>query len=317
MSTLQRLRALTLIGASACLALTACGSSTSNATGASTASSGGSAAAAAVSCPNGQIRFGIEPYEDPAKLTPAYTVLANALQTRLGCPVKLQIVESYAAEVLAMRNHQLEMAEFGPLGFVFASRLAGAEALASFADANGRLTTYKAGLWVPSGSAITSVAGLKGHTLALSSAGSTSGDALPRLAIKQAGLSQSDVKLEYAGGHPQSLLALTNGKVDAAEVNTQEQATAVAARSFDPSKYREIWVSDPIPNDPVTVAGTLDPALKAAIATALLQLSPGDVAQVGAFLDVNPPGPMVAVTKDTYRPLFVLASTLGLTEKDV
>jgi len=116
MPTLQRLRVLTLIGASACLALTTCGSSTSGATGASSASSGGSAAAAAVSCPNGQIRFGIEPYEDPAKLTPAYTVLANALQTRLGCPVKLQIVESYAAEVLAMRNHQLEMAEFGPLG---------------------------------------------------------------------------------------------------------------------------------------------------------------------------------------------------------
>ena len=314
MPAMQRLRVLALIGASACLALSACGSSTSSATG---ATSGGSAAAAAVTCPNGQIRFGIEPYEDPAKLTPAYTVLANALQTRLGCPVRLQIVESYAAEVLAMRNHQLEMAEFGPLGFVFASQLAGAEAVASFADANGQLTTYKAGIWVPFGSAITNVAGLKGHTLALSSAGSTSGDALPRLALKQAGLSQSDLKLEYAGGHPESLLALTNGKVDAAEVNTQEQATAVAAGSFDPSKYREIWVSDPIPNDPVTVAGTLDPALKAAIAKALLQLSPGDVAQVGAFLDVNPPGPMVAVTKDTYRPLFVLASTLGLTEKDV
>jgi phosphonate transport system substrate-binding protein len=49
----------------------------------------------------------------------------------------------------------------------------------------------------------------------------------------------------------------------------------------------------------------------------MLQLSPADVAQVGSFLDVNPPGPMVSVTKQTYQPLFDLAATLGLTKKDV
>ena len=313
MSTLRRLGLLAGLGALAGLALTGCGSSSSN--GSSPASVTG--AAAKVSCPNGQLRFGIEPYEDPAKLTPAYTVLANALQAKLGCPVKLQIVQNYSAEVLAMRNGQLELAEFGPLGYVFANQKAGAEAVASFADGTGKLTTYKAGLWVPASSPITSIAQLKGHTVALSSAGSTSGDALPRYAFKKAGLAAGDVKLEYAGGHPQSLLALTNGKVDAAEVNTQEQATATAAGKFDSSKYRKIWESDPVPNDPVTVAGSLSPDLKQAITQAMLQLSPSDVAQVGSFLDVNPPGPMVSVTKQTYQPLFDLASTLGLTEKDV
>src|SRR5262245_42905253 len=77
-------------------------------------------AASRVTCPGGSVRFGIEPYEDPAKLTPAYKVLAAALQKSLGCTVKLQIVEDYPAEVLAMRNKKLEIAEFGPLGFVFA-----------------------------------------------------------------------------------------------------------------------------------------------------------------------------------------------------
>ena len=43
--------------------------------------------------------------------------------------MKLQIVESYAAEVLAMRNDQLDVAQFGPLGFVLASQRAGAEPL--------------------------------------------------------------------------------------------------------------------------------------------------------------------------------------------
>jgi ABC-type phosphate/phosphonate transport system substrate-binding protein len=38
----------------------------------------------------------------------------------------------------------------------------------SFADSKGRLTTYKAGIWVPADSTIRSIADLKGHSLALS-----------------------------------------------------------------------------------------------------------------------------------------------------
>src|SRR5262249_41167040 len=89
-------------------------------------------------CPDGEVRFGIEPYEAPAKLTPAYQVLASALQHKLGCPVKLQIVQDYSAEVLAMRNGQLDVAEFGPLGFVFAYQKAHAEPLVSFGQTDGK-----------------------------------------------------------------------------------------------------------------------------------------------------------------------------------
>ena len=57
---------------------------------------------------------------------------------------------------------------------------------------------------------------------------------MPRYAMIQAGLNpDKDVKIEYAGGHPQSLLALVNGKVDAGEINSQQQATATAAHQFD------------------------------------------------------------------------------------
>ncbi|SEN28111.1 phosphate/phosphite/phosphonate ABC transporter substrate-binding protein [Nonomuraea pusilla] len=277
----------------------------------------GTSGASAATCPGGRIRFGVEPYEDPAKLKPAYETLAAALQRKLDCPVELKIVDDYSAEVLAMRNGQLELAEFGPLGYVFASRLAGAQAVASFADAKGALTSYTAGIWVPTGSPITSVKDLAGRSLALSSAGSASGDALPRYALKTQGVAESSVKIDYAGGHPEALLALVNGKVDAAEINSQQLATARAAGTFDPAKYRQIWKSEPVPNDPITVSGRLDPAFREAVAKALVELEPADVAKVGAFLDVDPPGPLVRVTEQTYKPLFDLATTLGLTEKDV
>lgn len=293
-----------------------CGSDdkTTSTTTKAAATSGGSTAAP---CPNGQIRFGIEPYEDPAKLTPAYKTLAAAMQRTLGCPVKLQIVDDYSAEVLAMQNGKLDVAEFGPLGFVFASQRAGAEPVASFADAKGQLSTYKGGIWVKKDSPIKRLQDLSGKSLALSEPGSTSGDALPRYALQQVGIdAKKDLKVEYAGGHPESLLALTKGKVDAAEINTQQAATSKGAGQFDASKFRQIWTSEPIPNDPITVAKGLDPAVKAKIKQSLLKLSPADVGKVGAFLDVDPPGPMVAVTKGTYQPLFDLAKALHLTEKD-
>ncbi|UVS79650.1 phosphate/phosphite/phosphonate ABC transporter substrate-binding protein [Actinokineospora sp. UTMC 2448] len=293
----------TAILIAALLALTACG--------------GTDPAADSPTCPNGEIRFGIEPYEDPAKLTPAYGVLTGALQRELNCPVRLQVVHDYSAEVLAMQNGKLELAQFGPLGYVFASERAQAEPLVSFGDANGRLTSYQAGIWVPVDSPVKSLADLRGRSLALSEPGSTSGDALPRYALSKAGLGRDEVKIDYAGGHPEAVLALINGKVDAAEINTQQLATASAAGTFDPAGFRQVWASDPIPNDPITVAGALDPAFKTAVRDALLRLTPQEIAQVGALLDVDPPGPMVAVDRATYQPLFDLAAELGLTEGDV
>ncbi|MEQ4565216.1 phosphate/phosphite/phosphonate ABC transporter substrate-binding protein [Paenarthrobacter sp. CAP02] len=288
------------------LALTACGGSAQS-----------SPAATSATCPNGGIKFGIEPYEDPAKLKPAYDVLAAALSKKLECPVSVQVVEDYAAEVLAMRNGKLDLGQFGPLGYVFADAKAGAEPLVSFGTAGKELSTYTAGIWVPKDSPIQAIGDLKGKSLALGSVGSTSGDVLPRFGLREAGIADADLKMDYAGGHPEALLALTNGKVDAAEINSQTLATAVAAGTFAPDKYRQVWTSHPIPNDPITVRGDADPAFKAAVKDAFLSLAPADVAKVGEFLDVTPPGPLLEVTKDNYQPLFELAKTMNLTEKDL
>lgn len=302
-------------GAAATLAIalagvSACSSDTSDKANASSNTS-------TFQCPSGGINFGVEPYEDSSKLIPAYKAVSSALQKSLNCKVNIQITESYAAEILAMQNGKLQVGEFGPLGYVFASQNADAIPVASFANANGTLSTYTAGIWVKKGSPIQSVKDLRGKSLALSSAGSTSGDAYPRYAILSSGMAANDVKTTYAGGHPQSLLALTNGKVDAAEINSQEEATAIAAKSFDPSQYREIWKSQPIANDPIAVWGKSSPAFRAAVTKALLNLDPSTLQEIGKYLDVEPAGPLLPVTKTTYQQLFDLAATLHLTTKDL
>mgnify|MGYP003599941788 CR=1 FL=1 len=290
------------------LALTGCG-------GAADAAS--DPAGASATCPGGKIRFGVEPFEDPAKLEPAYRAIADALGKELNCPVEVTVVDNYAAEVLAMKNGQMELGQFGPLGYVFAKDKAGAEALASFGTSDGKLSSYTGAIYVPLDSPIRSVEDLRGKSLGLSEPGSTSGDALPRFALRQAGMADTDVKIEYAGGHPEALLALKNGKVEAAEINSQQLASATAEGIFDPGAYRKIWTSEPIPNDPITVAGSASPEFKAAVKAALTNLPADAVAQAAAFLDVEPAGQLIAVTEADYQPLSDLAASLGLSEKDV
>lgn len=285
-------------------------------TGCSSAASGTAAAGKDVTCPNGKIKFGILPYEDPSRLEPAYKTLAKALEKKLDCPVEVVITEDYAAEVLAMENGKLDVAEFGPLGFVFASERAKAVPLVSFGDAEGKPTTYTAGIWVKKDSPVKTIEDLKGRSLALGSPGSTSGDAFPMSALKDAGIDK-EVRSDYAGGHPEALLALVNGTVDAAEINSQTLESAKSEGTFDESKFRQVWKSNPIPNDPITVRSDAPKEFQDAVKQAFLELDPKDVAEVGKFLDVDPAGPMIEVTKETYQPLFDLAKTMGLTEKDV
>ncbi|WP_394161122.1 phosphate/phosphite/phosphonate ABC transporter substrate-binding protein [Galactobacter valiniphilus] len=291
------------------LALTGCG-------GGANASGTSAAAGDSVTCPNGKIRFGVEPFEDPSKLEPAYRTIADALGKELNCKVEVTVVDNYAAEVLAMKNGQMELGQFGPLGYVFAQQEAGAKALVSFGTSDGKLSAYTGGIWVPKDSPIQSIADLKGKSLALSEPGSTSGDALPRYAIRTEGLQDSDLKIQYAGGHPEALLALKNGKVDAAEINSQQLATSTAEGQFDQSQFRQIWTSEPIPNDPITVAGNAPQEFQDAVKKALASLPAEAVAEAAKYLDVEPAGQLIEVTENDYQPLADLAKTMGLTSKD-
>ena len=285
--------------------------------GAALAASGASAHRAASVCPNGQIRFGVEPYDSGPKFTGAYNALVKAVQTNIGCPVKLVITSNYTAEVEAMRAKQLDVGEFGPLGYIFAHKLANAQPVAAFGTKDRKPVTYTAGLWVPASSSITTIAQLKGKTVAFSDPASTSGNLFPRYALIKAGLNPNkDLTIQFAGGHPQSLLALTNGKVDAAEVNSQQQATAQAAGQFDPSKYREIWKSAPIPNDPITVRGDLPAAFKTAFANALFKLTPAQLKLVDTELGVDS-GPMIPAKDSLYQPIRDVVNAEHLGIKDI
>src|SRR5215471_11384065 len=268
-------------------------------------------------CPNGQVRFGVEPYDSGPKFVGAYKVLTGLLSKKLGCSVKLIIATNYTAEVEAMRAKKLDVGEFGPLGYIFAHKLAKAQPIAVFGTKARKPVTYTAALWVPVDSPIHTVVDLKGHTIAFSDPGSTSGNLFPRYALLKAGLNpDSDVKIQFAGSHTASLLALTNGKVDAGEVNSQQQATATTAGQFDASKFRTIWRSKPIPNDPITVRGDLSPAFRVAFTKALFSLTPKQLTAVDAELGVDA-GPIIPGRDSLYSQIRDLVGLLNIDIKHI
>jgi phosphonate transport system substrate-binding protein len=233
-----------------------------------------SAAAPAADCPEGgKVRFGVEPYESSQNILPLFSSIATAIGEKIGCPVDLYIATSYNAEIEAMRSKKLEVAEFGPLGYIFAAKVAEAEAFAQYADSADKPSTYFASIVTWQGSGITDLKAVSGKSFAYSDPASTSGHLFPAYALRKNGIDpDTGIKPLYAGTHTAAYEALRNHKVDVGELNSIQIDSAKRANEYAEADYTTLWRSKPIPNDPVTVRASLPPALKKRIADAFLTL---------------------------------------------
>jgi phosphonate transport system substrate-binding protein len=230
--------------------------------------------AAADNCPNGgTVRFGIEPYDTAARLTPIYEKIGKMIGEKIGCKVEVYVATGYNAEIEAMRNGKLEVAEFGPLGYVLAHQVAKAEAVAAFGNVEGKPVTYWASVVTYPGSGIKTTADLRGHSFAFSDAASTSGHLFPAYGLRKAGLNpDKDVNAIYAGSHTAAFEALYNHKVDAGELNSEQLESATQRGHYKDGDLVFLWKSDAIPTDPVAVRGDLPEAFKKQLVDALQHL---------------------------------------------
>ena len=234
-------------------------------------------------CPSGgAVRFGVEPYDTTARLVPIYEKIGKLISDKVGCKVEVFVATGYNAEIEAMRNGKLELAEFGPLGYVLAHQVAKAEALAAFGAADGKPVTYWASVITYPSSGIKTVADIRGHSFAFSDAASTSGHLFPAYGLRKAGLDpDQDVKAIYAGSHTASFEAIYNHKVDAGELNSEQLESATQRGNYKDGDMIFLWKSDPIPTDPFAVRGDLPDALKKKLTDAvrhldLMSLDPAD-----------------------------------------
>jgi len=225
-------------------------------------------------CPNGgTVRFGVEPYDTSAHLTPIYEKIGKMIGEKIGCKVEVYVATGYNAEIEAMRNGKLEVAEFGPLGYVLAHQVAKAEAIAAFGNVENKPVTYWASVVTYPSSGLKTVKDLRGHSFAFSDPASTSGHLFPAYGIRKAGIDpDKDITAIYAGSHTASFEALYNHKVDAAELNSEQLESATQRGHYKDGDLVFLWKSDPIPTDPVAIRGDLPAPLKKKLTEALQHL---------------------------------------------
>ena len=260
------------------------------------------------------MRFGIEPYEAAARLTPVFDDVGELIGKALGCKVEVFVATNYTAEIEAMRNGKLDIAEFGPLGYVLAHQIAKAEAVASFADQQGKPDTYTASVVTWPGSGIQKLTDVAGHSFAYSDPASTSGHLFPAYALRKvAGLDpDKDVKPLYAGSHTASFEALRNHKVDAGELNSQQIKSAKDQGMWTEGMFVTLWQSDPIPQDPITVRGDLPDAFKARAIAVLQSLDLGQLPDKDLRVLTGAGKKLVPTTDSAYDGIRDLVATLNI-----
>ena len=224
-------------------------------------------------CPGGVLHYGVVPFDASAAFVPLYHKIADQISAKLGCPVVLDIGTSYTATIEAMRAGKIDAAEFGPLSYVLAHQIAGAQAVATYSTMAGKPDTYTASIVTWPGSGITTLKGVAGQTFAYSDPASTSGHLFPAYGLKNAGIDPDHgVQAIYAGSHTASYEALLHHKVKAGEMNSPEISSAQVAGIYDPKDFVTLWTSQPIPQDPIAIRGDLPPAFKAKLTAVLAHL---------------------------------------------
>lgn len=238
-----------------------------------------------------------------------YRLLGELLGTALDMPVDLVSAASYSAVVQGLQGGRIDVAELGPATYVQMQR-SGASALpvAAMVKQPGVLTRYHALLIVRGGSRYRRWQDLRGATLSLVDPASTSGALLPRQAMKaQTGMRLEDYfsRVSYAGSHTRAIAAVQDGLVDAAFVSSDSLALTQQRKAMAAGALRTLWMSPPLPTDPLVVRRKLCPALQARLRTAFLDQQP----QLLPALRLLGKQGLVAVDEDDYAQV---AGMLGL-----
>ncbi|NQD80893.1 phosphonate ABC transporter substrate-binding protein [Pseudomonas sp. CrR14] len=234
------------------------------------------------------LRIGLIPSEDSQSMIESSQQVLDQLQAKLGMPVKPFVATDYNGVIEALRSKKLDVAYLGPFSYVLASQVADVEAFAVAVTKKTGKSAYRSLIVARADSGLESLADLKGHTFAFVDPSSTSGHLFPKAGIEKAGYQPDELfsRVIFSGSHDASILAVANGKVDAAAVADRILATATTQGEVKPDELRVVWSSSDIPESPMVWRKDLDPALKQKLAAALAEVKDipwGDQGMLNGF----------------------------------
>lgn len=218
------------------------------------------------------LTFAAVPAESSSSLESDYSNITKLLEKETGTTVKFQNASDYAAVIEGQRAGQIDVAAYGPFSYVIAKQSGvNADAVAAPTNDKSKDPAYHSVAYTRPDSGITKLSDLKGKKVCFVDAASTSGYLVPMKGLKDQGVDlEKDLEAVMAGGHDASLLSLKSGQCDAAFSHDSMLHTMETSGQVAKGELRQVWESEPIPEDPIALnKDTVDPELAEKITTAL------------------------------------------------
>lgn len=216
------------------------------------------------------VYFGVIPRDNPRIMYEKYQPLLDYLAEKTPYAYELVLKKNYEETVNAIGSGEMDVALLGPLTYLEARAKYGAISVLKSKGGDGT-PRYRSVIIKKKDSPISSLAGLRGKSVAFASSKSTSGNLMPRYLLANAGIHLNELS-DYANFDYQDSVvkAILKG-----------QYTAGAVRDSVARKYMRLGItiiaeSESIPTGPL-VAGPGTPfTVIENIKQALLELNPQD-----------------------------------------
>ncbi len=227
-----------------------------------------------------EVRLGIFPSNDPAKLYAVMRVLGDYLAAETGDTYTPVVTRDYDELAQRVRDRTVDIAWVNTLNYVrLASDVPSARYLVTYMERNentGKVTPfYQSYVVATTASGIATLDGIRGKRFAFTDRASTSGYAVPHRMLADHGIDPDAdfASVVFLKRHDRVVEALLAGAVDAGAIS---DGTYFSARRAHGDALRILARSEPIPLDAIVSSGSLPADTVAKVKAALLRMGGQD-----------------------------------------
>ena len=217
------------------------------------------------------IEFAYFPAENPATYADSLDPLLENIEDETGHEVNYASINSYAAQIEAMRSERLHLAAFASGPTPYGVNLANFVPVAIQA-ADG---TFGYRLWVVTqadNDEINELSDIAGKNVVHTEETSNSGNLAPNALFAQEGVVPGeDYDIEFSGSHENSGLGVYMGDYDAAPVCSTCVQRVIDDGRIDANDLKVVWSSDPFPEGSFGYINNLHPDLQEGFRNALFE----------------------------------------------
>ncbi|WP_353131609.1 putative selenate ABC transporter substrate-binding protein [Limnohabitans sp.] len=251
------------------------------------------------------------PEEAATEQVRKFTPLATYLESQLGMKVQFTPVTDYPAAVESLVNKKVDLVWFGGFTYVQAKLRSGGKVVPLAQREED--TKFQSVFIAKTDSGIKTLNDMKGKQVSFGSQSSTSGHAMPRGVLVQAGINpEKDFKrIAYSGAHDATIASVVSGKVDAAALDITVWKKFVTENKVDTKDVNVFFTTPTFFNYNWSVHADMPVALQEKIKAALLALNPANP-EHAEILRLNRATRYIETKPENYKELEAAARNLGL-----